>query len=312
MIIVKKYSQKDSEEWDKYVEKSKNGTFLFYRNYMDYHSNRFDDWSLMIYRNERLYCLLPANRVGNTIYSHQGLTYGGLIMDTKVTASEIMKVFECINSYFKELGCLKVVYKVIPHIYHSMPAQEDLYAMFRLTNARVVVRNISSTIYLENRLNFNESRKSGMRKALANNIRVERSTRFDLFWDILSLNLVNKYGIQPVHSLKEIELLHQNFPHSIVLYLAYDGEIPIAGTVLYVFSDIVHTQYISASLIGKEKGALDLIFFQLINTDFVEMKYFDFGQSTEQGGQILNEALIFQKEGFGGRGVVYDIYEYDL
>ena len=35
-------------------------------------------------------------------------------------------------------------------------------------------------------------------------------------------------------------------------------------------------------------------------------------ESTENMGNVLNESLIFQKEGFGGRGVIYDIYEYNL
>ena len=35
-------------------------------------------------------------------------------------------------------------------------------------------------------------------------------------------------------------------------------------------------------------------------------------QSTEQMGHLLNVSLIFQKEGFGGRGMCYDIYEYGL
>jgi hypothetical protein len=29
-------------------------------------------------------------------------------------------------------------------------------------------------------------------------------------------------------------------------------------------------------------------------------------------GRYLNNALIFQKEGFGGRGIVYEIYEYNI
>ena len=39
---------------------------------------------------------------------------------------------------------------------------------------------------------------------------------------------------------------------------------------------------------------------------------FDFGVSTEQRGSYLNEGLIFQKEGFGGRAICYDTYAIDL
>jgi hypothetical protein len=40
--------------------------------------------------------------------------------------------------------------------------------------------------------------------------------------------------------------------------------------------------------------------------------YLDFGKSTETHSDILNENLIYQKEGFGARAVCYDTYEWDV
>lgn len=312
MIEVRLYTPNDIYTWNQYVENSKNGTFLFNRNYMDYHSDRFLDFSLMIYRNSKLYCLLPANRVDTVLYSHQGLTYGGLITNNKVTTSEVLDVFYAINLFLKQKGITKVIYKTIPYIYHTIPAQEDLYALYRIGNCSLIARNISSTIYLDNKIKFIESRRSGIRKALQNRISIIRSERLELFWDILNTNLKNKYGVKPIHTLQEMQLLQSRFPKNIVLYLAFQEELPVGGTLLYVMDHIVHTQYISASLIGKETGALDLLFDYLINKEYSNYKIFDFGQSTENNGDYLNESLIFQKEGFGGRGIIYDIYEYIL
>lgn len=36
-------------EWDGFVRNSKNGTFLFYRDFIEYHGDRFGDYSLMFY-----------------------------------------------------------------------------------------------------------------------------------------------------------------------------------------------------------------------------------------------------------------------
>lgn len=312
MIEVRLYTPNDIYTWNQYVENSKNGTFLFNRNYLDYHSDRFFDFSLMIYRNSKLYCLLPANRVGTVLYSHQGLTYGGLITNNKATASEVLEVFNVINSFLKQNGINKVIYKSIPYIYHRIPAQEDLYALYRIGECNLIARNISSTIYLSDKIKFIESRKSGVRKALQNGITIVKSDKLELFWEILDTNLKNKYGVKPVHTLQEMKLLQSRFPNNIILYLAFQGDFPVGGTLLYVMDDIIHTQYISASLLGKDKGALDLLFDYLINTEYSNYKIFDFGQSTENNGNYLNESLIFQKEGFGGRGVVYDVYEYKL
>ena len=81
MIEVHRYTQDRRTEWDNFVRGAKNSTFLFLRGYMDYHSDRFRDCSLMFYdERNRLVGLLPANLAEDTLYSHRGLTYGGLLM----------------------------------------------------------------------------------------------------------------------------------------------------------------------------------------------------------------------------------------
>ena len=82
--------------------------------------------------------------------------------------------------------------------------------------------------------------------------------------------------------------------------------------MLFVTPRVVHSQYIAASEQGKQLHVLDLLFQTVIRKSLVTHPYFDFGISTEKHGTWLNEALIYQKEGFGGRGVCYDWYEYDL
>ncbi|MCB8964134.1 MAG: GNAT family N-acetyltransferase [Bacteroidales bacterium] len=310
MIEFVKYSRDSKVIWDQYVQRSLNGTFLFYRDYMDYHADRFIDNSLLIYRNSKLYGLLPANRVLDTLYSHQGLTYGGFIVDSKVSALGLIDVVDALKIFLKEDGVKRVIYKPVPFIYAKTPAQDDLYALFKETDSRLIARSLSSSIYLNHRIKFTESRKSGIRKARGKGLLVCESDRFNCFWDILEDNLQNKYTVRPVHSLSEITLLKSRFPDNIKLYVVFDGDVIVGGTVLYVMVDVVRTQYISATSAGKESGALDILFDYLINDLFVNFRIWDFGQSTESGGQILNEQLLFQKEGFGGRGVVFDTYEF--
>lgn len=312
MFEIERYTADQKAIWNQFVLNSKNGTFLFDRNYMDYHSDRFEDYSLMIYRKGRLYSLLAANKMGSVLYSHQGLTYGGVIMSDKVTVADSVEMFRVINACLKESGFEKVIYKPIPFIFHQHPAQEDLYALFRTSNAKIIGRNISSTIIQSDKMKFIESRKSGIRKALSNGITVRQSNDLSAFWEILDTNLKNKYGVAPVHTLSELQLLQSRFPQNIKLYLAYKDDIALGGSLLYVTKQVVHTQYISANIEGKELGVLDLLFDYLINHEYTNYPYFDFGQSTENMGSVLNESLIFQKEGFGGRGLCYDIYEYEL
>jgi hypothetical protein len=103
------------------------------------------------------------------------------------------------------------------------------------------------------------------------------------------------------------------FPDNIVLYLVITSCSEIAaGTVLYINNNIVHVQYISSTKEGKSLGALDLLFDFLINDVYRDYRIFDFGTSCLCGGKLLDEGLIFQKEGFGGRSVCYDTYRYSI
>lgn len=308
-----RYSQERAEEWNTFVGGSVNGTFLFDRRYMDYHADRFTDMSVMAYRQGRLRAVMPANVVADTLYSHQGLTYGGLVTRQSTSTSAVCSLLRELNSYLRASGIKHVVYKAIPWIYHRYPSEEALYALHHICGARITVRHISSTIDLTMRPRLAESRRSGIRKAIPSHLTVEQTGPECLpdFWKVLTANLQSKYDAHPVHNAGEMLLLMRRFPQSIRLYVVRHGDEIIGGTVVYVTDTVVHTQYISASAEGKRLGALDLLFDHLLRHNWGKARYFDFGKSSDGDGEALNAPLIFQKEGFGGRGVCYDWYEWD-
>ena len=313
MITTERYLFDRRSEWNAFVTSSKNGTFLFNRNYMDYHSDRFVDYSLMFYDSKyRLVALLPANIDGRVIYSHGGLTYGGLIFGDSMRATMAIEVVKSMNDTFKNAGIKSVVYKPTPWIYHSQASEEDLYAFFRLCDYKIISREISTVVNLDHPLPMTELRHRHASKAYKSGVKVEWSESYMDFWKILDNNLIHRFGVHPVHSIEEILLLASAFPDNIRLCTAsFENDI-VAGVVLFISSKTVHVQYISASPEGKRVGALDAVFSYLINYFSDKKAYFDFGKSTEDMGRYLNEGLIFQKEGFGGRGVCYDTYEWEL
>lgn len=313
MFEIVRYSPQKADEWNAFVAASKNGTFLFDRHYMDYHSHRFQDHSLMFYFSGRLLAILPAHIEGDTCYTHKGLTYGGLLMSPQLTVVQTIMLFRQLNDYLRGLGLHRVVYKCIPWIYHRMSAEEDLYALFHECKARIIARDYSTNIFLNAGLRWERVRRRGVARARQAGLHVERSDSYATFWQILSDNLGGKYGIKPVHTLQEIELLHSRFPENIVLYQAVHDDEVLGGVVLYLTSQVVHAQYSSATPEGKKLGAIDLIYDQIMHHDFLDRPYFDFGRSTENAdGSGLNETLVFQKEGFGARGLCYDIYQWEL
>lgn len=323
MITVTRYTPQNHQTWNEFVKQSRQGTFLFDRNYMDYHQDRFHDHSLMIYYKDKLYALLPANEVVSAssneipqkeLVSHQGLTYGGLLTCNKMTAELTCETFEAIGNYLKQEGFSKLTYKAIPWIYHKIPSEEDLYALIHVGKASLSAREISTTILLQNKLRFSEQRRRGVNKAKKNSLIIRQSSQEDVFafWNILNNNLQQKYHTRPVHSNEELQLLMSRFPENIIGYSVLKDAEVIAGTIIFITPQVIHTQYIGASEKGKEEGALDLLFDYLINQKKWNAPYFDFGKSTEDRGNYLNTNLIHQKEGFGGRGVAYDTYEWTL
>ena len=310
-LEIVRYTADQAETWNAVVARSRNGTFLVDRAYMDYHSDRFQDCSFLVLRKNKVEAVIPGNQRENIFYSHQGLTYGGVISTEHLSAVEMLEVFGLLNERLRLEGCSAVVYKPVPAIYHRLPTEEDLYALFR-SGAKLISRQISSAIIQDRKIPFIESRKSGIRKAVRTGVNVCESADFNAFWAILEAVLLSRHGPTPVHSREEIELLRRHFPERIKLHVATAAGTVLAGAVMYVSERVAHVQYIGAGEEGKRCGALDLLFDRLINSVYASVPVFEFGVSTEQGGAVLNEHLIFQKEGFGGRGVVYDAYEYAL
>lgn len=312
MFDIRRYTEADKDAWDAFVAQSKNGTFLFFRDYMDYHSDRFEDCSLMFYLQGRLYGLMPANRKGDEFQTHAGLTYGGLVMDAKTTAAATVGLFRELNDYLRAEGFRHVLYKCIPWMYHQLAAEEDLYAIARTCEARLQERDLGTVIIQRKTLRWERIRRRALKRAQEAGITVERSSDLAGFWAVLCDNLARTYNSKPVHTLAEIELLHARFPENIVLYVARKDDEILAGMVLYVSTQVARAQYSSASPLGKELGAIDIIYDRVINHDYAHLPYFEFGTSALGNTNIINESLIFQKEGFGGRGICFDRYEWDL
>ena len=307
MIKALSYAPNLKDIWNNFNKNAKNGLFMFDRNYMDYHSDRFKDNSLMFYENEKPIALLPCNVSQNALYSHQGLTFGGFIVDENMKQGKMLECFEVLKEYMQENCFEKLIYKSTPYIYHKIPAQEDLYALFR-NNAELFRVDCSTTIDLQNICKMPKGRKAQISRAKREGVEIFSSEDFEAFVMLLNSVLQKQHGVNAVHSAEELKLLCSRFPQNIKLFVAKIDKEIIAAALLFIYDDLVHTQYLAANEKAREIGALDLLIKTLMDEFTKSKKYFDFGISTENGGQFLNQGLISQKEGFGGRSVVHQFF----
>ncbi|OCB75368.1 GNAT family N-acetyltransferase [Flavobacterium crassostreae] len=306
MLHLEKYHPNHKSKWDAFVSESKNGVFLFYREYLEYHQERFVDHSLIFLKKNKIIALFPANQSGMEIFSHAGLTFGSLLIGNAIKASEVMALFGLLKAYYQNLGFTKITYKAIPSIYHRYPADEDLYALF-INKATLVRRDLASVIQLENKIGFSQTKKQSVTKCIQNQITITQNNDLEEYWDLLT-NVLSKFGVKPVHSYKEITHLKALFPDKIQLYEARKNNVLLAGIVIYDYKQVVHTQYMANSEEGRKIGALNYINAHLISQVYQHRKYYSLGTSMQDHG-LLNEGLIQQKELMGSRAIAIDFYE---
>lgn len=311
---IKRYDSSMQPLWDDFVRTSKNGTFLHLRPYMDYHSDRFHDHSLMFYGDsDRLMAVLPANVVDDQLWSHQGLTYGGLLLSPHARATEVGRMFKSLVGFMSDNGLRKLHLKDVPHIYHRQPSDESEYWLWRY-GATMETCLISTTVPLHPKQSIviERRRNRGVKKAHEAGLSIEYNAPIDVLWPVVQNNLRERYDVSPVHTLDEIKLLQSRFPKQILCHVVRNSEgAVVAGVVLYECNEcVVHAQYGHATPEGKQQGALDLLYMSIIE-DYRSrgtFDFFDYGNSNERAGYYLNDNLILQKEGFGGRGVTYKTY----
>ena len=315
MINIKRYTQNDKKEWNTFNASAKNSLFMFDRNYMDYHSDRFKDHSLMFYdEKSKLLAVLPMNEKDGVFYSHGGLTYGGFITGFGMK-QHLMN--ECMNSlieYCRINSIRKIIYKTIPHIYCTQSAEEDRFALF-LHSAKLITVDVSTYVNLSDPIKIVKGRKAQISKAKREMVYVKLCNTDREYYRFIELEnevLLNRHGTKAVHSGNELYMLHESFPSNIHLFGAFHKNEMIGGVVLYEYADVIHTQYMAANDDARMLGALDLTIDYIMEKYRIDKKWLDFGISTEHGRIYLNEGLVAQKEGFGGRTGIYEIWEINI
>jgi len=309
VFSVERYTASRKLEWDTFVSTAKNATFLFSRGYMDYHSDRFADHSLMVFNNEVLVAVLPANlNADGTLISHEGLTYGGLVVSRAATLDDVLTCFHVVLHHLSQRQISKLLYKRIPDFYNTLPDDEAAYALF-LLDARLYRRDCSAAVLQADRLPFRRCRKSLIKKAISLGVRIVQETSFQPFWErVLAPQLAARYGAKPVHTLEEITLLASRFPEQIKQFSAYCGDEIVAGTTIYETPTVAHAQYGAVTEKGRQIGAQAYLFSWLIE-QYKDKRFFDFAISNENEGRALNHGLLDWKEGFGARCYAHDFYE---
>lgn len=309
---ISRYKPGDECLWDKIVVESRQGTFLHKRGYMDYHAGRFADCSLIASRKGKPVAVLPANISEGSLYSHQGLTYGGwLTPRAHFDGNDMLELFGEWKVWCRANGIRNVYYKTIPHIYHRIPAEEDLYALFRY-GAQPWVTNLSSVVDMHEIPPMNNQQRRHLKKSGVLQPWIRETSDASEFMPVLEECLMTRHGSAPVHTAVELQMLKDRFPGNIRMFLCGTDDATEAEVCIYDTAGVAHCQYIATTDRGRANGTLTYLFHRLLTETFSSRRYFDFGTSNEAAGLRLNAGLIHQKTGLGGRGLAYQSFKMDI
>ena len=275
---------------------------------MEYHKDRFDDYSLLIYDDHKLIAVFPANIKEKQVYSHQGLSYGGVILKEKrISFSIHLKIYQSILKFLNSNNIETLHIKSIPDFYFKSVNQESeiIFNWLKAEVSKVDIYSVIDTSDLYNKPNRNRLRNLKTATSLPLHFYEEKND-FHQFWEqVLNKNLQNRFGVHAVHSLDEIKYLKHSFNDEIKLFLVKDQKSILAGAVLFIFDDVVHFQY-SAGIEDRSNGALDFLFIEIVEK-YSQMKFISFGSSMVSKNQI-SKGLLYWKESLGARNSVQKFY----
>ncbi|KRD58541.1 FemAB family protein [Flavobacterium sp. Root935] len=310
---VKKYNQNDFAIWNDFVAQAKNATFLFYRDFMEYHRDRFEDFSLLIFEEEKLRAILPANKRENAVYSHQGLTYGGLVYLSKLKAEKVSLILDEILLFLKENKIQTFYYKPIPDFYFSEGNKEIEFFLIK-RGAVLERKEMNLAVNLSVPLKISKSKLKHFRRIENLDLDIVEEENFDPFWEkVLEPRLLEKFDTKPVHSKEEITLLKSKFPQNIKQFSAYKNDEIIAGITIFETKNVVKSQYGATSKTGEEFRALDFLFINLLHKYKRKGKhFFDMGIVGDDSEAGYNNGLLNQKEELGCSVYNQDFYKIEI
>lgn len=310
---VKPYRESDYANWNAFIGQAKNATFLFHRDFMEYHKDRFKDFSLLVFENKKLVAVLPANRVEDIVYSHQGLTYGGLVYSTKLNGEKVENILDSLMSFFKENEVQSFYFKPIP-LFYTLKGNAEMDFFMLKRGAFLDKKEMNLGINLSMPLTISKSKLKHFRKIEEFALELVEEKQLELFWKlVLEPRLLEKYDAKPVHTLQEIAALKEKFPNNIKQFSVYFEDVIIAGITLFETETVVKSQYGATTKKGEELRALDFLFINLIRKYKSEGKlFFDMGIVNEDNEKGYHAGLLKQKEELGCSVYSQDFYKINL
>jgi len=304
-LEIRRYSDDLKDVWDRFVATIKNRSFLFRRDYMDYHRDRFQDHSLLFQLGGKLMACLPAHVAQGKLCSHQGLTFGGLLMCRDIRLGQLQAIASALRDHLRSEGLSNLDYRPMPHPYHEIPAEEDIVALAAegaaLSDARAV------PFVRAGHARLSRDRLRDLRDKSLADLLVRRSDDIRGFMRYCAEHRARRFNSTLVHSADEMVLLAARFPDNIQHYVIERAGEALAGTILYRHGNCAKVQYSAPASAAMEDGVMTHLYCKLLGDILPAGQWVDFGHSHDFDGNF-NSGVHQFKESLGARTVLLARY----
>jgi len=313
-IRIRKVLPEDWPSWTSFVERSNNGTVFHTPSFISYHpEGRFDNHHLVAESDSGNPIAFIPGAVsqwddGAWFRSYPGASYGGPVLEDGMGLDKVERVVEALLAYCREQGFTGIEMTPPPICYYRRPHH---YIDFSLVKNGFSYRKRELTAVIDLQrlgeeidLGFSESAKRGVRKAIKSGLRVVEDRDFSKFYPILANNLKDRHGVDPTHSLSELNILDSLLGrNSIRQFISVDSRGDVyAGMIMFHCNPRVTLAfYISHNEEFQAIRPVNIVYREVINwARKMGYHYLDLGTYTLN--MEVNYGLCRFKESFSARG----------
>lgn len=300
MIRVERYTSAWKSHWDTVVRRAHNGHFMFERDFMEYHADRFDDHSLLFLDDDTPMAVLPAHRKGEDLISHQGLPFAGLVWVDAVRMSAMSNVVQILIDHLKANGLARLIYTPVPAPYKRFHDDGDVYQLERV-GALLRETKVSCAVRVGTSPGIATTRGKHMRRAQRNGLQIDPKLDMARAYEMISTFLEKKSYRPPVHTLDELQLLARRFPDQIHVHGIFKEDSLLHSIISFHSESCIRLQYMGGTEQGREHYAPDFFYALLFQDPVNQGRWIDFGTSMDLATGELDPELHWYKESFGGR-----------
>lgn len=226
-------------EWNQFVAASNNGTVFHNLDFLDYHpAGRFEFRNLLFREEGRIVAVLPGGISGRAYKSPVGASFGGLVVMADVTLERANLVVRALLDWCRAQGLGEVILTPPMQVYHRTFDETVEYAM--VYNGFSVHGSLFSSVIdfsrIKSKADLSRNTRHRINQSINKGVRVEQSTDLAAFYPILLENKA-KFGVRPTHTLEELCRIEQLLPGMMTLFMAYSGDEPVAGELLFAANE---------------------------------------------------------------------------